>query len=294
MKTSTAVKIKHIFIMTKPLQLLLLMITMYGAYLIATDSINLQTLLLLTVTGIGGAGGVTALNMYLERDIDSLMPRTSQRPLPSGNLSPGEALAGITLLILAGVLAGAAINKYVAFTVLAGLYFDIIGYTEIAKRRTEWALVLGSVAGSMPALGGWAAGRGAIDLAGLILAGIVFVWQPLHVAFIHYYYKEDYEKAGIPTIPGRLGDEWFGMIAVASILSFFLLVWAFYFASGIGLLTASIASIMAARALIAAKAFMDKPQKDMARRMIKYASPLVGIVFMLAPLEAYILGVVGI
>ena len=294
MPAGALAKARHLFTMTKPLQLLLLMITMYGAYFIAAEEVDPVTLLLLTVTGVGGAGGVTALNMYLERDIDSLMPRTSKRPLPSGSLSPGEALAGIVLLIVAGVLAGAAINKYVAFTVLAGLYFDIIGYTEIAKRRSEWALLLGSVAGSMPALGGWAAGRGVIDLPGVILAGIVFAWQPLHVAFIHYYYKEDYERAGIPTIPGRLGDRRFGLLSVASIIGFFILVWAFYFSTGVGLVAASLASIMAARALVAAKAFTEKPERTLARRMIKYASPLVGIVFIVAPLEAHLLGVVGV
>lgn len=294
MRLGLAGKIWHLLVMTKPLQLILLMTTMYGAYFIATSSVDPHVLALLALTGIGGAGGVTALNMYLERDIDSIMPRTNKRPLPSGALSPREALAGIVLLIVAGVLAGAAINKYVAFTVLAGLYFDIIGYTEIAKRRTEWALLLGSIAGSMPALGGWAAGRGFIDLPGIILAGIVFAWQPLHVAFIHYYYKEDYERAGIPTIPGRLGDRQFGMLAVASILGFFAMVWAFYFVSGMGLLAASIASIMAARALIAAKAFAEKPERGLARRMIKYASPLVGIVFVLAPIEAHLVGVVGL
>jgi len=274
--------------MTKPKQLLLLMVTMYGAYFLAASEPSPRDLALLTLTGVGAAGGVTALNMYIERDIDSVMERTRSRPLPSGVLAESEALAGIAALIVLGTLAGALINRYVAFAALAGFYFDIIAYTEVAKRRTEWALFLGSVAGSMPALGGWAAGHGSISLEGVLLAGIVFAWQPLHVAFIHYYYEGDYARAGVPTIPGRLGPRYFARLAAASIVSVAALSWAIYALTGEGFFTAALVSVMAARALAQVRVFERRPSREAARAMIKYASPLVGVVFVMLPIEAVV------
>ncbi len=281
-------KLRDLLIMTKPKQLALLMITMYGAYFLAAKKPSLVDLGLLTLTGIGAAGGVTALNMYIERDIDSIMERTRSRPLPRGSLTETEALAGIAALILLGALAGAAINKYVAFAALAGFFFDIIGYTELAKRRSEWALFLGSIAGSMPALGGWAAGAGRISLEGILLAGVVFAWQPLHVAFIHYYYEDDYERAGVPTIPGRLGSRYFANLAAASVVSVIALSWAIYAIAGVGLATAAIVTLLGMRALVEISRFREAPSREMARSMIKYASPLVGIVFLLLPVETVI------
>lgn len=281
-------RIKSLLEMTKPKQLALLMITMYGAYFAGGGGFDLHKLLLLTLTGIGSAGGVTALNMYLETDIDSLMPRTRVRPLPRGALSRSEALYGISTLIILGTISGALINKYVALSALIGLYFDIIAYTEIAKRRTEWALLFGSVAGSMPALGGWAAATGGYSLTGILLAGIVYVWQPLHVAFIHYYYEDQYSKAGIPTIPSRLGYKAFANLALFSVTSTIFLVWGIALTLEEGYLTAVIATLLGVQALRAVAKFRFTPGKELARGMIKFASPLVGIIFILLPLELHL------
>lgn len=285
-------RIKSLLEMTKPKQLALLMITMYGAYFAGGGGFDPVKLLLLTTTGIGSAGGVTALNMYLETDIDSLMPRTSGRPLVRGELSRSEALYGISFLIVVGTLSGALINRYVALAALIGLYFDIIAYTEIAKRRTEWALLFGSVAGSMPALGGWAAATGGFGLIGVLLAGIVYVWQPLHVAFIHYYYEDQYTMAGIPTIPSRLGHRAFANLALFSVASTIILVWGIALSLGEGYLTGITATLLGVLALRAIMRFRASPGKKLALGMIKFASPLVGVVFLLLPLELHLLPII--
>jgi len=285
-------KIRSIILMMKPKQLVLLMITMYGSYLIAKGPLDPPRLILLTLVGIGSAGGVTALNMYLEYDIDSVMRRTRNRPLPARALNPSEALAAITLLILLGVISGYLINKYVAFAALTGLYFDIIAYTELAKRRTEWALLFGSVAGSMPALGGWAAGNGSITLTGLLLAAIVYVWQPLHVAFIHYYYEDDYQRAGIPTIPTKLGYKAFAKLAISSIALSITLIWIITLLLGRGCATATLSTLLGIGALVSVARFLNNPSREAARRMIKFASPLVGVFFILLPIEIILSNVI--
>ena len=282
-------KIIDILKMTKPTQLLLLSITMYGAYFIGGGGLDPKILLLLGVTSLGSAGGVTALNMYIERDIDAVMKRTSNRPLPSGRLSQTEALIGVILLIFAGTIAGYLINKWVMLTTLIGLYFDIIAYTEVAKRRTEWSLLFGSVAGAMPALGGWAAATGSIGLPGLLLAGMVYVWQPLHVAFIHYYYAEDYRRAGVPTIPGNLGHRYFALLAKFSILLLVFLDAVFVVVEGYGVISLLVAACLAYRALKSVKRFSRHPLPATARAMIRYASPMLGIIFLLLPIERVVI-----
>jgi len=285
-------KIRSIILMMKPKQLVLLMITMYGSYFIAKGSLDPVRLALLTLVGIGSAGGVTALNMYLEYDIDAIMKRTRNRPLPAKALKPGEALTAITFLILIGVISGYLINKYVAFAALTGLYFDIIAYTELAKRRTEWALLFGSVAGSMPALGGWAAGNGSITLIGLLLAAIVYVWQPLHVAFIHYYYEDDYQRAGIPTIPTKLGYKAFAKLAISSIVLSIILIWIIIILLGGGYVTGMLSTLLGIGALVSVAGFLNNPSREAARRMIKFASPLVGMFFILLPIEMILVNII--
>ncbi len=278
-------KIKALIDMTKPRQLTLLLVTMYGAYFAAGGALDLTLLALLTITGFGSVGGVTALNMYLEKDIDSIMNRTRKRPLPSRKLRDEEALAGILAMILIGITAAAMINRYVAFTVLAGLYFDIVAYTELTKRSTAWNLVLGSFAGAMPALGGWAAGEGAITLGGIILAGIVFFWQPMHVSFLAYYFYEDYMRAGIPTVPSVLSTRAFSLFLAASIATVPMLLWLFMYIEGYGLVTSIITSLMALQAILKVFSFSRHPSKSTALDMIKFASPLIAIAFLGIPIE---------
>ncbi len=274
--------------MMKPKQLALLMLTMYGAYFAAGEGASLRDLILLTIVGFGGIGGVTALNMYLEADIDRIMNRTRKRPLPSGKLDSREAFMWILALIIAGLAAALAINKYVAFALLAGFYFDIITYTELTKRFSISSLILGSFAGSMPALGGWAAGEGAITLGGILLAGIVFVWQPMHVSFLAYYFLEDYKRAGIPSLPAALPGRQFRILVAASILMLPVLAWAFVAVEGYGYIAAVLTTIASINAAVKVITFDGPPGSKMAAYMIKYASPLVAIVFLALPIDAAI------
>ncbi len=278
-------KVKAIIEMTKPRQLVLLLVTMYGAYLAAGGGMDPMKLALLTVAGIGGVGGVTALNMYLEADLDARMNRTRKRPLPSNRITMGEAFTAIIVMILAGVVAAALINPYVAFALLAGLYFDIITYTELTKRRSILNIILGSFAGAMPALGGWAAAAGSFTPGGLVLAGIVFVWQPLHVSALAYYFLEDYMRAGIPVLPARVDPRTFARLVSASIAFLPVLAWLFVFYQGYGYMAAVVTTVMSIHAIMKIIAFASSPRREAAYNMIKYASPLVAVAFILIPLE---------
>lgn len=147
------------------------------------------------------ASGASALNMLLERDTDALMRRTRDRPLPSSRLQPadvlvfGMALTGAGLLELyfwSGPTAAA-----VAFATWASYVFV---YTPL-KRRTSLSTLVGAVPGALPPVIGWAAARGSVDPAALVLFAILFLWQIPHFLAIAWIYREDYARGGLPMLP---------------------------------------------------------------------------------------------
>src|SRR5436190_3655678 len=147
------------------------------------------------------SSGIAALNQFMERDLDALMRRTAERPLPSGRLFPFEALwFGVTLTLMAEAYLALFVNVLTALlgmTVIAGYLFV---YTPL-KTRTSLSTALGAFPGAMPPLMGWAAARGEIDVAAWVLFAILFLWQFPHFLAIAWMYREDYGRAGIKMLP---------------------------------------------------------------------------------------------
>ena len=147
------------------------------------------------------AAGTAALNHYLERESDRYMRRTASRPLPSGVLQPGRALAFGVALAMAG-----AVDLYLAAGLLAsGLgvltcLSYLLAYTPL-KKRTVWATFIGAFPGAVPPLIGWAAATGSLDRGAWLLFGILFLWQFPHFYAISWMYREDYARAGILMLP---------------------------------------------------------------------------------------------
>ena len=149
-----------------------------------------------------GAGAAGAINMWYDRDIDAVMKRTQNRPLPGGRMAPGEALGfGCVLAAASVVVMGLAIN-WVAATLLAGtIAFYILVYTVWLKRRTPQNIVIGGAAGAFPPMVGWTAVTGDIGLASLALFALIFFWTPPHFWALSLYRTGDYARAGVPMMP---------------------------------------------------------------------------------------------
>jgi len=147
------------------------------------------------------SSGIATLNQFIERDLDGLMRRTADRPLPSGRLFPNEALwFGVAVTALAEVYLSVFVNVLTALlglTVIAGYLFV---YTPL-KTRTSLSTALGAFPGAMPPLMGWTAARGRIDIAAWVLFAILFLWQFPHFLAIAWMYREDYGRAGIRMLP---------------------------------------------------------------------------------------------
>ncbi|HWP44684.1 MAG TPA: heme o synthase, partial [Blastocatellia bacterium] len=147
------------------------------------------------------SSGISTLNQYIERDLDGLMRRTRQRPLPSGKLRPKEALAfGLGLSVLATVYLGVSLNWLTALLGVITFVGYVLVYTPL-KTRTTLSTVLGAVPGAMPPLMGWTSARGEATIEAWVLFAILFLWQFPHFLAIAWMYREDYARAGIKMLP---------------------------------------------------------------------------------------------
>ena len=150
-------------------------------------------------------GGATVLNMVHDRDIDQVMSRTCQRPLPIHRIGVREAR--VLGLLMAGAGTGWAfvLGPTYGAVIAAGVFLNLVIYTYWLKRRTGWSFIWGGLAGGMPILAGRVLGTGQIDLIGVLLALTVLCWIPTHIVTFSIKYSDDYRRAGVPVLPNTLG-----------------------------------------------------------------------------------------
>lgn len=154
-----------------------------------------------------GAGAAGALNQWYEADIDALMARTADRPLPAGRMDPQSALHfGVGLGAFSVILMGLALNLLAAAILLVSILFYVVVYTIWLKRRTPQNIVIGGAAGAFPALIGWAAATGRVETLPVLLFALVFLWTPPHFWSLALFINSDYARAGVPMLPAVAGQ----------------------------------------------------------------------------------------
>src|SRR5476651_569004 len=155
-----------------------------------------------------GSGAAGAINMWYERDLDALMTRTANRPLPKGRVAPDDALGmGVLLSIFSLVLMAVATN-YVAMALLAAaILFYVFVYTIWLKRRSPQNIVIGGASGAFPPMIGWAAATNHVGLAAISLFLITFFWTPPHFWALSLYRCKDYARAGVPMMSVTAGPK---------------------------------------------------------------------------------------
>jgi len=169
-----------------------------------------------------GSGASGAINMWYERDIDALMRRTRDRPLPAGRMTPGEALGfGIVLATASVLIMAVALNLVAAALLGAAILFYVVVYTIALKRRTPQNIVIGGAAGAFPPVIGWAAATGDVGWPALALFALIFLWTPPHFWSLALYRAADYANAGIPMLPVVAGPR----ATRIQILIYTLLLW---------------------------------------------------------------------
>ena len=188
--------------LTKPRITFLIVLTAAAGFGLATPGRINYAALLSSMFGIALlSSGIATLNQYMERDLDGLMRRTVNRPLPSGKLLPWEALSfGLGLTIVAEGYLAIVVNPLTGLLGLFVIVGYLLAYTPL-KTRTSFSTMVGALPGAVPPLIGWAAATGHLTVGAWVLFAILFLWQFPHFLAIAWMYREDYSRAGILMLP---------------------------------------------------------------------------------------------
>ncbi len=242
-----------------------------------------------------GAGASGAINMWYDRDIDALMSRTKNRPLPAGRMAPGDALGfGCFLAVASVVLMGLAINLTAAALLATTIAFYVFVYTIWLKRRTPQNIVIGGAAGALPPIVGWAAATGQVAPAAVALFALIFFWTPPHFWALSLYRAGDYARAGVPMLPVVAGPQ----ATKRQMLAYTLVLWpcalAPYLLGVAGAVYAAAAvALSAAFTGFAVKVWLDPTHKS-AKQMFGFSILYLFLLFALLLIDRAPQGVPGV
>jgi protoheme IX farnesyltransferase len=202
--------VRDLFTLTRPLVVLLLLVTAYAAMVVGGHALPPLGLAFWTLLGGGlAAGGAQAVNQYVDRDIDRLMMRTAKRPIPAGRLTPGEGLAwGFSLCLVSLYLLAGFVGWLAAALTLVGIIYYVLIYTLLLKRTSVQNIVIGGGAGAMAPVVGLVAASGHLTIWAVFLFAIVFLWTPPHFWALAIVRLIDYKRANIPVMPVVRGEEY--------------------------------------------------------------------------------------
>lgn len=281
-------RLKDFIALSKPLIVGLLLITTYGGLVIGGKAWPSFSLTLWTL--IGGAlaaGGSSALNQYIDRELDKNMQRTAKRPLADGRLTDAEGLAfGLGLSLTSYYLLACFVNGLAALLSLAGIIYYVILYSLWLKKATVQNIVIGGGAGAIPPMVGYAAATGHLDWTAWILFAIIFMWTPPHFWALAIVRMRDYEKAGVPMLPvvrGELETRRQIFIYTVELIAVTLLLPILNLA-GIIYLVASL--VLGAALIYAAWAVWKEGGNKVAWRMYKWSSSYLVFIFLAIMIDA--------
>jgi protoheme IX farnesyltransferase len=242
-----------------------------------------------------GSGAAGAINMWYERDIDALMARTANRPLPAGRVAPDDALGlGVLLSIFSVLLMALATNFVAAALLVAAILFYVFVYTVWLKRRTPQNIVIGGAAGAFPPMIGWAAATGQVSLVGIALFMLIFLWTPPHFWALALYRSDDYRRAGVPMLPVVAGPRETKRQMLIYTLVLVPVALAPTLLGSVGWLYGAVALAMSAAFIVHAVAVWHAPDDRRghraARRMFKFSLLYLAILFAALPLDRMLVG----
>ena len=200
-------RVEDYLALLKPNVMQLVVFTAIVGLVVAPGAINPLIAVISIVCIAIGAGASGALNMWYDADIDAIMSRTVNRPIPAGRISRGEALVfGLVLSVFSVTLLGLATNWVAAGLLAFTIFFYAVVYTMWLKRSTPQNIVIGGAAGAFPPMVGWAAVNGTITMESVALFLIIFLWTPPHFWALALYKQSDYGAAGVPMMPNVVGE----------------------------------------------------------------------------------------
>ncbi|MEO2265267.1 MAG: heme o synthase [Nitrosopumilus sp.] len=285
--------------LTKPKIWYLLVFTAFGAALTASNIYGIEispaTWLLMLFSVAAGSAAANTLTNYHDRDIDAIMERTKDRPLPSKRIYPAEkarnfglALAGISLVLALGISLTTTLEQGVWATIFIafGLANNVLVYSYGLKRRSRTNIILGGLCGGSPPMIGWVAvTMSDLWTMGLAMAGLVFIWIPMHIWALTLHFKDDYNKVNVPMLTAVQSEKTSARVIAGSTLVMVLFSIVPFFLTtesgddmvgGVYLWTA-IAS--GALMIVLSIWVMIKPKEQAAWTLFKFSSPYLTVLF---------------
>jgi heme o synthase len=284
-------RFKNYFEVTKPKIWYLLVFTSFGSAVTASllFDIRIEPLTWLLLLGGVAAGSAAAdtITGYNDRDIDAIMDRTKSRPIPSGRISPKNAL--IFGLILAGIsLLLAWFINILAFALMAlGLFDNIIIYSKWLKRKSQSNIILGGFSGGAPALIGYVAVTTQHIELGLVMAGLVFLWIPTHIWSLSLHVRKDYKKAGVPMLPVVSTEERSVRVIAGTTLLMVIFSILPFFLNQFGLIYVITASVFGAAMVCLSIWLLLRPSERAAWTVFKFSSPYLTALFIAFMVDAF-------
>jgi protoheme IX farnesyltransferase len=287
--------IKDYIEVSKPRIVIVLVITAVTSMLAATRfdgspdvawDISGWKLLFLIICGSLSSMGASAINQFYDKNIDNLMVRTSKRPIPSGRLKANNVLSyGLALSIASVIMAWFTLNPMATFMIALGIFFYVVVYTLVLKRRNVWNIVIGGFAGSAASMAGWATTTNGIDLLGFLVGWIVFMWTPPHFWCLAIKTREEYSKASVPMLPVVYGDQVTAKyIFINSLILIPYSISLYFF--GLGLLYLIVAVGSGVLMTIYHYKLMQNPNPEFAWKAYKVTAPYLVIIFIAIALDS--------
>ena len=283
--------VRNYYELTKPKIWYLLVFTAFGAALTASllFNISIQPLTWLLLIGGVAAGSAAAdtLTGYNDRDIDAIMDRTRGRPIPSGRVSPQNALIFGLILTAISLIFSWFIN-ILAFALMAfGLFDNIIVYSKWLKRRSQINIILGGFSGAAPAMIGYVTVTTQNIEIGLVMAGLVFLWIPTHIWSLALHFKRDYTKAGIPMLPVVSSEKKsVRIIACTTLMMVAFSILPFFF-NQFGLIYLITAGIFGVAMIGVSIWLLTKPSEKVSWIVFKFSSPYLTALFIAFMVDAF-------
>ena len=286
-----SVGLKEVLEVSKPRIIVLLVITaitsMYAAsILIAHKPLDGITLLHLIVAGALSSAGSSALNHFYDKDIDPLMKRTSTRPIPSGRMSARSVLIyGLAVSSISVIYAWFTLNPVSTFFIALGIFFYVIIYTVWLKRNNWSNIVIGGFAGNCASMAGWSAATGSMDILGVLVGMLVFVWTPSHFWCLAMKIRDDYAEAKVPMLPVLIGMQKtsnYILLNTAILVPYSVLLVAF----GLGYVYLGVALVSGGLMLLYHYKLTKTPTSDFAWKAYKVTAPYLTIIFVGIALDA--------
>ncbi|HEX5808296.1 MAG TPA: heme o synthase [Anaerolineales bacterium] len=285
---NTRQRAKDFLALSKPLIVGLLLITTYGGLVIGGKAWPSFPLTMWTLLGGAlAAGGSSALNQYIDRELDRHMQRTAKRPLADGRLTDAEGLAfGLALSLTSYYVLACFVNGLAALLSLAGIIYYVMLYSLWLKKATVQNIVIGGGAGAIPPMVGYAAATGYLDWTALILFAIIFMWTPPHFWALAIVRMKDYERAGVPMLPVVRGEMetrkqifiyTVELIAVTLLLPILQLAGVIYLISSL---------VLGGALIYAAWAVWKEGGNKVAWRMYKWSSTYLVFIFLAIMIDA--------